>query len=172
MDKTFKGEFIPFYIRLLKRLAPVFLLVLFCLFKLYYGRFSTGSFVQYRIYFLIFLTICFLIGIYYHTDKIRTVVNEVQLSDTKFYIIGQDFNSKYKDSLDISKTTLEIQSEELGKDKTRYCLEIYSEDKFYYLNKFNDWHYTTLVEIVDEYQLKTGKSVAGMHFYPELKESR
>jgi len=169
MNKSFKGEFIPFYIRLAKRLAPVILLVIFLIFKIYYGRFFSQGLANYRTYFLLLVIVCFLIGVYYHTDKIRTVVNEIRFTDNKLQIIGQDFNSKYEDNLDINKTMIEIQLEEIGKNKTRYCLEIYCDEKYYYLNKFNDWKYITLAEIVDEYKLKTGKSVSGMDLYSQLK---
>lgn len=170
MNKSFKGKYIPFLVRLAKRLAPVILLVIFALFKIYYGRSLSGNLANYRTHFLIFLIICFLIGIYYHTDKIRTIVNEIKFSGDKLQIIGQDFNSKYEDNLDINNVMLEIQQEELRKNKTRYCLEIYSDDKYYYLNKFNDWQYSTLAEIVDEYKMKTGKTVTGMEFYSQLKQ--
>ena len=170
MNKSFKGKYIPFLVRLAKRLAPVILLVIFALFKIYYGRSFSGNLANYRTHFLIFLIICFLIGIYYHTDKIRTIVNEIRFSGDNLQIIGQDFNSKYEDNLDINDIMLEIQEEELRKNKTRYCLEIYSDDKYYYLNKFNDWQYSTLAEIVDEYKIKTGKTVTGMEFYSRLKQ--
>lgn len=172
MNKSFKGEYISFLVRLAKRLTPVVLLLLFALFKIYYGKAFSGDLAHYRIHFLILLAVCFLIGIYYHTDKIRTVVNEVRFSDNNIQIIGQDFTSKYEDRLDINKTMLEIQEEVLGKNKTRFCLEIYSDDKYYYLNKFNDWQYSTIAEIVDEYKLKTGKTVMGMEFYSKLKDSK
>lgn len=172
MNKSFKGEYISFLVRLAKRLAPAILLLIFALFKIYYGRLFSEDLANYRTHFLILLIICFLIGIYYHTDKIRTVVNEIKFSDNKIHIIGQDFTSKYEDSLEINKTMLEIQEEELGKNKTRFCLEIYSDDKYYYLNKFNDWQYSTLAEIVDEFKLKTGKTVTGMEFYSQLKNSK
>jgi hypothetical protein len=172
MNKSFKGEYISFIVRLAKRLTPVILLLLFALFKIYYGRSFSGDLAIYRTHFLILIIICFLIGIYYHTDKIRTVVNELRFSENNIQIIGQDFTSRYEDSLDINKTMLGIQEEELGKNKTRFCLEIYSDDKYYYLNKFNDWKYSTLAEIIDEYKLKTGKSVTGMEFYSQLKDNK
>lgn len=172
MTKSFKGEYIPFSVRLAKRLAPVILLLLFVLFKVYYGQTFSGHLAHYRTYFLIFLAVCFLIGIYFHTNKIRTVVNEIRFTDSNIHIIGQDFTSKYEDSLDITKTMLEIQEEQLSKNKTRYCLEIYCDNKYYYLNKFNDWQYSTLAEVIDEYKLITGKSVAGMMLYSQLKESK
>lgn len=168
MDKSFKGIYIPFFLRLLKRLIPVILIMLFALFKIYFGRASRGNLANYRVEFLIFLAICFIIGVYYHVDKIRTVVNEVRLSNDNLIIIGHDFYSKFEDSLDINKTMLEIQVQDPSKNKRHYCLEIYSEDKYYYLNKFNDWQYATLIEIVEEYKLKTGKTVSGMDYYSEL----
>ena len=168
MNKSFKGEYIPFYIRLVKRLAPIILLFLIGYIKITYSQAFSGI----RNYFYIFMIICFIIGIYYHTDKIRTIVNEVRFDENKLQIIGQDFNSKYEDNLDLSKTMIEIQLEELGKNKSRYCLEIYCDDKYYYLNKFNDWKYNTLAAIVDEFKLKTGKSVTGMDLYSKLSNSK
>ncbi|MGC4039774.1 MAG: hypothetical protein QM710_02990 [Flavobacterium sp.] len=167
MSTSFKGEYVPFYIRLLKRLAPLFLIIFICLFRLHYGR-SAEKIIWFRPYFYGFIAICIPIGIYYHTNKIRTIVNEVRLSGMHFHIIGQDFYSRYEDTLDISKTILEIQQEEIGKNKTRYCIEIFSDGKYYYLNKFNDWEYKTLAAIVDEFQSKTGKIVNGMEFYDQL----
>jgi TM2 domain-containing membrane protein YozV len=172
MNKSFKGEYISFLVRLAKRLAPVILLLIFALFKIYYGHSFAGNLANYRTHFLIFLILCFLIGIYYHTDKIRTVVNEIRFSDNKLQIIGRDFNSKFEDNLDINKVMIEIQEEALGKNKTRFCLEIYLDDKYYYLNKFNDWQYKTLAEIIDEYKLKTGKIASGMEFYSKLTDIR
>lgn len=169
MNKSFKGEYVSFTVRLIKRMAPLVLLVLLVIFKLYYGRLSKTDFVNYRVYFLVLTAICFCIGIYYHTHRIRTVVNEIRFTDTQLEIIGQDFTSKYEDSLNLDKVILEIQEEELGRNKTRFCLEIYCDDKFYYLNKFNDWDYKTLTEIVDEFKLRTGKSVEGMLLYSRLK---
>jgi thiamine biosynthesis protein ThiC len=63
------------------------------------------------------MIICFIVAMYYHTNKIRTIVNEVRFDENKLQIIGQDFNSKYEDNLDLSKTMIEIQLEELGKTK-------------------------------------------------------
>ena len=168
MNKSFKGEYIPFYIRLVKKLAPVILLMIFAFLKISYSQTFSGI----RTYFYVFGIICFIIGIYYHTDKIRTIINEIRFSDNKLQIIGQDFNSRYEDNLDLNKTMLEIQLEDFGKNKTRFCLEIYCDDKYYYLNKFNDWKYNTLVEIVDEYKLKTGNSVSGMDLYSQLSNSK
>ncbi len=169
MNKSFKGKYIPFLERLAKKLAPIFLVFLICLLKIFYGRAFSGSLSNYRIHFVIVLCIASLVGIYYTANKVRTVVNEIILSENSIRIIGQDFTSKYEDSLDINKVILEIQEEELGKNKTRFCLEIYADDKYYYLNKFNDWQYETLVAIVDEYQSQTGKMVMGMEFYELLK---
>lgn len=172
MNKIFKGEYIPFYIRLFKRLLPVISLLIFAFFKIYYGRTFSGSLANYRIHFSILVIICFLYGIYYHTNRIRTVVNEICFSNDRLQIIGHDFNSKLEDSLDLNKLIIEIQEEELGKDKIRYCLEIYFDDKYYYLNKFNDWKYSTLAEIVDEFKSRTGKTVAGSQYYSELVKDK
>ncbi len=168
MNKSFKGKYIPFYTRLIKRLVPHFLLMLYAILKITHNK----SFSDIRIYFYIVIGLAFIYGIYYQTDKIRTIVNEIQITDTTLHIIGQDFNAKYEDHLDITKTMLEIQLEELGKNKTRFCLEIFSDEKYYYLNKFNDWKYETLIEIVDEFNLKTNNSVTGMDLYSQLQNSK
>ena len=168
MNKSFKGNYIPFYTRLVKRLVPHFLLMLYVILKITYNK----SFSDIRIYFYIVIGLAFIYGIYYQTDKIRTIVNEIQITDTTLHIIGQDFNAKYEDHLDLTKTMLEIQLEELGKNKTRLCLEIFCDEKYYYLNKFNDWKYETLVEIVDEFNLKTNNSATGMDLYSQLRDSK
>lgn len=172
MNKTFKGEYIPFYIRLFKRLAPLILLMVFAFFKIYYGRTFAGSLTDYRIHFSLLLIVSFLYGIYYHINRIRTVVNEICFAYDKLQIIGHDFNSKLEDSLDLNKLIIEIQEEELGKNKVRYCLGVYFDDKYYYLNKFNDWKYSTLAEIVYEYKSRTGKTVAGSQYYFELVKDK
>lgn len=172
MNKTFKGEYIPFYIRLFKRLTPLILLMFFAYFKIYYGRTFAGSLADYKIHFSILLIICFLYGIYFHTNRIRTVVNVISFSNDTLQIIGHDFNSKLEDSLNLNRLIIEIQEEELGKNKVRYCLEIYFDDKYYYLNKFDDWKYSTLAEIVDEYKSRTGKSVAGDQYYSKLVKNK
>lgn len=168
MNKSFKGNYIPFYTRLVKRLVPHFLLMLYVILKITYNK----SFSDIRIYFYIVIGLAFIYGIYYQTDKIRTIVNEIKITDTTLHIIGQDFNAKYEDHLDLTKTMLEIQLEELGKNKTRLCLEIFCDEKYYYLNKFNDWKYETLVEIVDEFNLKTNNSATGMDLYSQLRDSK
>ena len=168
MDKSFKGNYIPFYTRLVKRLVPHFLLMLYVILKITYNK----SFSDIRIYFYIVIGLAFIYGIYYQTDKIRTIVNEIQITDTTLHIIGQDFNAKYEDHLEITKTMLEIQLEELGKNKTRFCLEIFCDEKYYYLNKFNDWKYETLVEIVEEFNLKTNNSATGMDLYSQLRDGK
>ena len=118
------------------------------------------------------MIIAFFIGVYFHIDKIRTIVKEVRFIDDKFLIIGHDFNRHFEVNYDLNKMVIEIQSEELGKNKIQYCLELYYDDKFYYLNKFNDWKYSILIEIIDEYQSRTGKTVNGMEYYSELKASK
>ncbi len=169
MTKSFKGVYVPFYTRLFKRLAPAIVILLLLLLKVCYSRSFNGELAAYRSYFFIFLAVCFVIGIYYHTDKIRTVTNEVRFTEGKLEILGHDFSSKFEDRLDLGKTMIEIQEDVSSKNKLRYCLEIYSEEKYYYLNKFNDWDYATLVGIVEEYESRTGKSVSGKDFYSALK---
>lgn len=172
MNKSFKGQNISFFIRLLKRLAPVFLILIIAYFKIFHSKTFSGDLAKYKIHFSILMIIAFFIGVYFHIDKIRTIVKEVRFIDDKFLIIGHDFNRHFEVNYDLNKMLIEIQSEELGKNKIQYCLELYYDDKFYYLNKFNDWKYSILVEIIDEYQSRTGKTVNGMEYYSELKASK
>ncbi|MFM2214091.1 MAG: hypothetical protein RL427_1354 [Bacteroidota bacterium] len=51
MNKTFKGDFVPFYLRLFKRLAPIFLLMFFLYFKVTYSH----TFEGFRNYFYVFM---------------------------------------------------------------------------------------------------------------------
>ena len=172
MTKSFKGNYVPFYQRLLKRLAPFILLFILLYFQVTFGRLSKGEMANYRIYWLIFFAVCFAIGLFTQITRLRTIVNEIQFSENSLQIIGQDFNSRYEDKLVLEKVMIEIQEEELGKNKVRYCLEIYSDDKYYYLNKFNDWNYQTLAQIVDEYKSRTGKNISGNDYYKELVKSK
>lgn len=172
MTKSFKGEYISFYMRLIKRLVPLILTVVFVFIKIYYGRLFSGSLINYRIHFSIVLIMAFIYGVYYQMNRLRTVINEIVFSENNLQIIGEDFNSRFEDNLDLNKLIIEIQEEELGKNKVRYCLEIYCDDKYYYLNKFNDWKYSTLAEIVNEFQLRTGKNVHGSVYYPELVKDK
>ncbi len=168
MNKSFTGNNIPFHIRLLKRLVLFFLAFILLYIQVTYGRLSKGEWANYRIYWFIFFAICFAIGIYYQINRLRTIVNEIRFSENNLHIIGQDFNSKFEDSLVLNKVIISIQEEELGKNNVRYCLEINSEDKYYYLNKFNDWNYQTLAQIVDEYKTRTGNNISGNDYYKEL----
>lgn len=172
MNKSFTGENVSFFLRLSKKLVPLILILIFGFFRINFGRAFSGDFENYKIHFSILLIICFVIGVYYNVDKTRTVVNKIIFSENDIQIIGQDFTTKYNDILNINKTKIEIQEEQLGKNKTRLCLEIYSEDKYYYLNKINNWQYSTLAQIVDEYNLKTGKEVKQIELYQQLKETR
>ena len=168
MYKSFSGNYIPFYTRLLKRLAPFILVFIIAYLQVTYGRLSRGEMANYRIYWLIFFAICFIIGLYYQITRLRTIVNEIRFNENNLQILGQDFSTKFEDKLILDKVMIEIQEEEQGKKNVRYCLEIYSEDKYYYLNKFNDWNYQTLAEIVDEFKTRTGKNISGNDLYQEL----
>lgn len=168
MTKSFTGNYVPFYQRLLKRLAPFFLIFILLYFQVTYGRLSKGELGNYRIYWLLFFAVCFAIGLYFQITRLRTIVNEIRFSENSLQIIGQDFSSKFEDILDLNELMIEIQEEDLGKKNVRYCLEIYSDDKYYYLNKFNDWNYRTLAQIVDEYKSRTGKNISGNDYYKEL----
>lgn len=172
MTKSFSGKYTPFYLRLFKRLAPFFLFFILAYVQVTYGSLSKGGMADFRKYWLIFCAICFVIGLYHNINRLRTVINEIRFSENSLQLIGQDFNSKFEDRLVLAKVSIEIQQEESGKDKGRYCLEIYSEDKCYYLNKFNDWNYQTLAQIVDEFKARTGKNITGSEYYIELTKDK
>ncbi|RZK06779.1 MAG: hypothetical protein EOO46_15055 [Flavobacterium sp.] len=96
MTTSFKGEYVSFWIRLTKKLAPIILLLLFVVFKIEYGR---PILTNYKSYWYIFIIVCFLIGLFYHVRDIRTVVTEISFSGDKIRISGFDFNSKFEDAL-------------------------------------------------------------------------
>ena len=104
-------------------------------------------------------------------NRLRTIVNEIRFTENNLQILGHDFSKKFEDKLLLDKVMIEIQEEEQGKKNVRYCLEIYAEDKYYYLNKFNDWNYQTLAQIVDEFKIRTGKNVSGNKLYQELNKN-
>ncbi|WP_218833181.1 hypothetical protein [Flavobacterium agri] len=129
--------------------------------NVFYGR-RSGIFADYKIEFSVVMAIAATIGFFYHMNRIRTVVTEVQISDSKFKIFGYDFNSKFEDDLDLSKTFIEVVEEYVGKNNSVYCLEIMCEDKFYYINKSSDWNYQVLIDLINEYSLKTGKVIPSL----------
>jgi hypothetical protein len=165
MTISFKGQQVSFWIRLIKKLGPIVLVLGFLFFKVKYGKTFSGDLGEYKIYFYIFGIICFLIGIYYHIRDIRTVVTEVRFIDDKFQVLGLDFNSKFEDTLKIDQTSLEIKEKE--KSKQLY-IEIFSNDKYYYINNYSDWKKVTLVELINEYRNRSERTIYGIELFPEL----
>jgi hypothetical protein len=162
MTISFKGEQVSFWIRLIKKLGPIVLVLGILFFRVKYGKtFSEDS----KIYFYIFGVICFFIGLYYHIRDIRTVVTEVKFIDDKFQVLGLDFNSKFNDSLKINDTTLEIKQKEKSE---KLYIEIYSNDKYYYINSYSDWNKETLIDIIKEYRKRTDRTVYGIDLIPEI----
>ncbi len=104
MNKTFKGKYIPFYTRLVKRLVPHFLLMLYAILKIARNK----SFSDIRIYFYIVIGLAFIYGVYYQTNKIRTIVNEIQITDTTLHIIGKILMQNTKTSLTLLKQCLKF----------------------------------------------------------------
>lgn len=156
MTISFKGEQVSFWIRLIKKLGPIVLVLGILFFRVEYK--STLSEIN-KIYFYIFGIICFFIGVYYHIRDIRTVVTEVKFIDNKFQVLGLDFNFKFNDTLNINDTFLEIKQ----KEKTnKLYIEVYSNNKYYYINSYSDWKKETLVDVIKEYKNRTDKIIYGI----------
>ena len=167
MTTTFKGEYVSFWIRLAKKYIPLILLMVFISFKIEYGK---PMFTNYKIYWYSFIAICFIIGIYYNIRDIRTVVTEVTFVDDRILISGNDFNKKFKDNLKVDETLIEIKQKE--NNKFKIYLEIYSNDKYYYINSYSNWSNQTLVNLINEYKSKTAAKITGMEFFSRLIESK
>lgn len=166
MTKSFKGEQVSFWTRLVKKMGPIILVLVVLFFKVKYGKtFAEDS----KIYFYIFGIVCFAVGIYYHVRDIRTVVTEVRFMDKKFQVLGLDFNSKFDDTLNIDDTILEIKQKEKSE---KLYIEIFSNDKYYYINNYSDWKKETLIDIIREYKERTGKTVYGIDLLPEINSTQ
>jgi hypothetical protein len=165
MTISFNGEYVSFWTRLIKKLSPIVLILAVLFLKIKYGRTFSGNYAAYKIYFYIFGVVCFLIGLYYHIRDIRTVVTEVRIFDDKFQVLGFDFNSKFDDTLNINEILFELKEKE--KTKQPY-IEIYSNDKYYYINSYSDWKKETLAKLICEYKTRSGKTIFGIEAFPEL----
>lgn len=165
MTISFKGQQVSFWIRLIKKLGPILLVLIFLFFRVKYGKAFSGDLAVFKTYFYFFGIICFLIGLYYHIRDIRTVVTEIRFFDDKFQVLGLDFNSKFEDTLEIDQTALEIK--EKVKSKKLY-IEVFSNDKYYYINSYSDWEKDTLIELINEYRRRSERTIYGIEFFPEL----
>jgi hypothetical protein len=92
-------------------------------------------------------------------------VTEVRFTDDKFQVLGLDFNSKFEDNLNIDQTSFEIKEKE--KSKQLY-IEIFSNDKYYYINNYSDWKKETLAELINEYRNRSERTIYGIELFPEL----
>jgi hypothetical protein len=165
MTISFKGEQVSFWIRLIKKLGSIVLILAFLFFKVKYGKTFSED---YKTYFYIFGIVCFIIGLYYHIRDIRTVVTEVRFFDEKLQVIGLDFNSKFNDTLNINETSLEIKQKEKSE---KLYIEIFSNDKYYYINSYSDWNTETLKNIIREYRKRTQRTVYGINLIPGIIEA-
>ena len=163
MKTTFKGEYVSFWIRLIKKLAPIVLLLLLVFLKVEYGK-RLSNISEYRMHIYIFMIVCFVFGLFYHIRDIRTVVTEVSFLNEKLQIRGYDFNSTFEDTLDIDKVFLDVKE----KNKSHLYIEIFSGDKYYYLNNYSDWQRQTLIAFLNEYKLKSKKIITGLDSFPEI----
>jgi|GEM_PF-6944245 len=164
MTVSFKGEKISFWSRLLKKIAPVILVLAIFYFRITNNQNYSDN---YKLTFYILGVIAIVIGCYYHVRDIRTVVTEVRFFEDKFQVLGLDFNSKFDDTLNINETTIEIKQKEKSE---RLYLEIFSDFKYYYINSYSDWSRETLINLVKEYQKRTNKTIFGEDLMPELNQ--
>ena len=162
MTLSFTGAPISFWERLIKKLGPIVLILAALFIKVKFGKTFSED---HKIYFYAFGIVCFFIGLFYHIRDIRTVVTEVKFFDDKLQVRGLDFNSKFDDTLNINDTTLEIKQKEKSE---KIYLEVYSNDKYYYINSYSDWDKTTLVEILNEYRKRTNRTIYGIELLPEV----
>lgn len=162
---TFIGKQISFWSRFLKKITPIVLLLAFLTFRIYSNeRYSENN----KFYCYIFIAVCFLVGLYYHVRDIRTVVTEVRIFDDKFQVLGQDFNKKFKDVLLIKETSIELKQKEKS---DKIYLEIYSNDKYYYINNYSDWDKETLVALLREFKNRTNRTIFGIALLPEVDKN-
>lgn len=162
---TFKGEKVSFWVRLIKKMGPILLVFIVLYLRVKYGKTFAE---EYKIYFYIFGILCLIIGFYYHIRDIRTVVTEIRFDNEKIQIIGLDFNSNFNDMLNINNTRIEVKQ----KEKTeKLYLEIFSDNKYYYINNYSDWKRETVVDIVKEYRKRTVLTVYGIDLIPEISNS-
>lgn len=164
MTKSFKGKYVSFWERLFKKLAPIILMLLVLAFQIEYRR--KPMFADYKLYWYVFIIACFLIGLFYHIRDIRTVVTEVSFTDDNLQVSGLDFNSKFQDILNVNDTLLEIKQKE--NKESRIYIEIYSNDKYYYVNSYSDWQNETMVDLINEFNSRTTGRVTGMELFPLL----
>lgn len=163
---TFKGEQISFWTRFLKKFTPIVLLLAFLSFRIYSNdRYSENH----KFYFYIFIGLCFLVGLYYHVRDIRTVVTEVRIFEDKFQVLGLDFNKKFNDVLLTKETSIELKQKEKS---DKIYLEIYSNDKYYYINNYSDWDKETLVALLREFKNRTNRTIFGIALLPEVDQNQ
>lgn len=95
-------------------------------------------------------------------------MTKVTFFDDKIEISGLDFNSSFRDILSIDETLLEIKQKE---NNERLYIEIYSNDKYYYINSYSDWNKQTMVRLIDEYKSRTDKMVFGGDYLLKLSQT-
>ncbi|NMH26482.1 hypothetical protein [Flavobacterium silvaticum] len=168
MEISFKGRPSSYNFRFLRSLLIIPLGFAISYLYLFQGKFADQLSFNLKIIILVIFLITACYGIYYQSQITRTVINEVKFTNDTIELIGLDYNKFFKDIFPISDVVLEIQKEDLGKNHHRYCIEFYYDNKYYYINKFNDWSYKNLKAIVDQYKKETQKEVMGMRFYTNL----
>jgi hypothetical protein len=153
---------------MIRRLIPMCLIVVVVYLRITYGR-AFWHENNFRMYFLIFMGVCFIVGVVFNINQVRTWVNEVQFADDKVIIVAYDFNTRLEEKFDVSKTAMELK---LDPTKKRYYLEISSNERYYYINKSFNWKNSTLIDIIDDYRSRSNRTIFGIEMYPELVAQR
>ncbi len=168
MNTSYKGNITTFGFRFYRSilLLPLSFAAIYYFLNYRFANYDIPENYKIMLYILVLGLACY--GIYYKSQRTRTVINELVFTENMLLLKGFDYNKKFEDKFSLDQILIELQQENLGKEKYRYCLELYSNDKYYYINKFNDWNYNTLKSVIDQYHLQTGRQISGMQFYTDL----
>ncbi|AWA30367.1 hypothetical protein HYN48_09850 [Flavobacterium magnum] len=162
MAVIFKGEYVSFQIRLIKKVASILPILIIVFLKINYDD-SNMIFAGYQNYLNLFLVACFFFGMYYHVRDIRTVVTEVTFSEDKLQVSGYDLNRKFEDTLAVNHTFIEIKS----RSKSHLYIEIFADGKYFYINNYSRWENTVMSELLQEYRRRCDNKITG-HSFPGL----
>lgn len=157
MNISFQGKYVPFTARFLKGIIPTTLMSACGFITIYYSSYRTIH--NQRTFFLIFMLICYFIGIVYVFFKTRKIITQLKFVDDKLHVCVRSIHSEFEDVFNFRNVLLKIHERKISKGKVIYELEISSNQKQYYLNENNGWSYTTLSELINEYKSRAGKTV-------------
>jgi len=157
MNTSFQGKYVPFTTRFVKGIIPTTVMSACGFIAIYYS--SYGTIYNQRTFFLIFILICYFVGIVYVFFTTRKIVTQLKFVEDKLHVGGRSIYSEFEDVFNFRNVLLKIRERKISKGKVTYELEIGANGKRYYLNENNGWNYTALSELIDEYKSRAGKTV-------------